>query len=283
MSVYQIVTERIISLLEKGTIPWRKPFTGVPLVATSLSTGKPYRGINHWMLDPTIWGYSSPYWGTMKQVNLRGGTVKTGEQSRIACFWAFIEDKKNPNKKIPLLRYYRVFNLDQTEGISLPTPEQSEFLPIEAAQKIVDGYQNPPKILHNGGDRCFYSVDRDTISMAERTSFGQADEYYGVLFHEMAHSTGHQSRLNRPLSGYLSDSTGYAKEELIAEMTSAMLCATAGISTPKLEENTAAYVKSWIGRLSDDPKLVVTAAGAAQKAADYILGTNSEKPEETEE
>jgi len=143
----------------------------------------------------------------------------------------------------------------------------NEWSPIERAQLILDT-MSPKPVLHEGGQRAFYAPDADSITMPPRTLFPKAEAYYATLFHEMGHWTGHKSRLARDLSGAFG-SAPYAREELVAEMTSAFLCSDCGIGNA-VEENTVAYVQNWLAALKKDSKLVVVAAGAAQKAANFI-------------
>ena len=271
-AVYQYVTDRILACLEKGTIPWKKEWKGYPLVPTNLLSKKPYRGVNRFLLDPAVNGFSSPYWLSYKQAQELGGQVKSGAKSQMCVFWTFIKDKNNPLKRpFPFLRYYNVFNLEQTEGIKAPTVPVQTFDPLEACEAIVTGWENPAKILHNGGDSCHYTPATDTISMASRETFTGPEAYYRVLFHEMGHATGHPSRLNRTLTGRMK-SDAYAREELIAEMTASNLAEVGGIGDAKID-NSAAYIAHWMKHIRNDPMLIVSCAGAAQKASDLILGT----------
>lgn len=281
--VYQIVTDRVISLLEAGTVPWRKPWAGGDAqFPKNLVSGKEYRGVNIWLLSCA--GFSSPYWVSYKQAQARGGTVRKGEKSSIAVFWKRLEtaDKATGEKKtIPMLRYYRVFNVEQCEGVEYPKPEAREvtFDPIAAAESIVAAMPGPPEITHNEA-RAYYQRSNDRVNMPKRETFDKGEEYYSTLFHELIHATGHESRLGR-LQNDKSNfgSSSYAKEELLAEMGASYLNAQAGIVETVID-NSAAYIASWLGRLKEDRKLVVSAAAAAQRASDWILGKtySDEKP-----
>jgi antirestriction protein ArdC len=281
--VYQIVTDKIVELLEKGTVPWKKGWTvvgGRPQMPMNLVSKKPYRGINVWMLAAA--GYESPYWLTYKQAEKLGGQVRRGEQSTIAVFWKrdVIEDKKTGDeKRVFLLRYYRVFNVEQCDGlesklpkVEKPKAKSKKFNPIAEAEKIVAGMPKAPSIEHNGSAAC-YSPALDRVKMPVKESFHGEGEYYSTLFHELSHSTGHATRVGR-FAGCTEDakkfgSEPYAKEELIAEMSAAFLSAISGIETTV--DNSAAYIKGWLKALKDDHKMVVQAAAAAHRSADFIL------------
>jgi antirestriction protein ArdC len=272
--VYQIVTDRVISLLESGTVPWRKPWAGGDQFPMNLASGKAYRGVNVWLLSCA--GFSSPYWVSYKQAQDRGGSVRKGEKSSLAVFWKRLEttDKATGEKKtIPMLRYYRVFNVEQCDGVDYPKPEAREvtFNPIAAAESIVAAMPAPPAITHNEA-RAYYQRESDRVNMPKRETFAAETEYYSTLFHELIHATGHESRLGRLANESTNfGSSTYAKEELLAEMGAAYLNATAGILHSNID-NSAAYIASWLKRLKDDRKLVVMAAAAAQRASDFILG-----------
>jgi antirestriction protein ArdC len=272
--VYQIITDRIINLLEQGTVPWHKAWSSDDRLPMNLCSGKPYRGINVFLLHVT--GYGSPYWLTLKQANERGGHIRKGEKSSIAVFWKQyeIQDKETGEKRtVPVLRFYRVFNVEQCEGIDYPKPEPRtlNFNPIEGCERIVSDMPNPPTIQHVEA-RAYYRRATDTVNLPARESFDNEAEYYSTAFHELTHATGHETRLGRLQKSESNFGAGsYAKEELIAEMGAAFLCGTAGIEN-KTIDNSAAYIAGWLERLKNDRKLVVQSASAAHKAADYILG-----------
>jgi antirestriction protein ArdC len=273
-SVYEIVTEQVIAQLEQGVAPWRKPWScNLPC---NLVSQKAYRGMNVFFLATQ--GYESRYWLTFDQCAKLGGRVKAGSKSTFVTFWNIGTERVNPKtgreSKPFLLRYYRVFNLGQTEGIDLPRAvfernKRSEFEAIETAETLAEAMPNPPTFEHS--DHAWYSPLQDRIGMPARSLFHSPAEYYSTLFHELAHSTGHANRLLR--EGFDKPSQfgteSYSKEELVAEMTSAFLCGLSGIERETVP-NTAAYLRSWIGRLKADSRLLITAASAAQKAADHI-------------
>ena len=274
-SVYEIVTARILEQLERGVVPWKKPWRAE--FPCNLISGKPYRGVNVFLLASQ--GYGSRYWLTYQQTVKLGGHVKRGEHSTLVTFWHIGEERERTaadgtvEKTHPfLLRYYNVFNLEQTEGIDIPrVSSQARINPVEQCEAIAAGMPNSPK--REQSDRAWYRPANDTVGMPSRRLFNSAEEYYSTLFHELTHSTGHTSRIGREgieqLNTFASES--YSREELIAEMGAAMLCGISGIETKTLE-NSASYLQSWINRLRGDSRLLISAASAAQKAADYILG-----------
>ncbi|MGD9693610.1 MAG: ArdC family protein [Phycisphaerales bacterium] len=282
--MYQAVTDRILEMLDRGTVPWRYPIrtkAGGDW-PRNLESGRTYRGVNVFLLAVTAWmhGYGSPFWLTFRQALLRGGHVRKGEKSSLVVFWkqhdATDEETGEP-MKVPVLRHYNVFNAEQCEGVDPPggAPEPAAaFEPIEAAQRVMTGYADGPVIEHAGG-RAYYRPSSDTVWLPEPARFLSREFYYATAFHELAHSTGHKKRLDRGLSSDLAPfgSPDYSREELVAEMASAFLCATAGIGPPTIEQS-AAYIEGWKKRLSGDRKLVITAAGAGQRAADWILGNS---------
>src|SRR5216684_1013216 len=279
-NVYDIVTEQVIRQLEQGVAPWRKPWrTESPV---NLISGKAYRGLNVFMLATQ--GYASRYWLTFNQAKKLGGHVKQGEKSSTVIFWHVGEEKINAKTgKLSqpfLLRYYSVFNLCQPDGIAdkLGLGNAAPVIPsLDACEAIVSGMPNPP--AREQSDRAWYRPSTDSVGMPARSLFNSSEEYYSTLFHELTHSTGHTSRVGREGIEQLNTfgTESYSKEELVAEMGAAMLCGVTGIA-PATLENSAAYLQSWINRLKGDSKLLVSAASAAQKAADYIRGTSA-KPE----
>jgi antirestriction protein ArdC len=275
-SVYDIVTERILAELQKGEVPWRKPWRTLP--PANLVSKKHYRGINFFLLS--LAGYGSQYWLTYRQAQALGGNVRKGEHGTKIVFWKFDKyetetaDGETEERKSAVLRYYVVFNLEQTEGLKALLALQPAR-PIESAEAIVAGMPNPPTFEQDF--RASYIPSKDTVTMPSRTAFASQAEYYSTLFHELTHSTGHAKRLAR--EGFdkpqLFGSESYSREELIAEMGSAMLCGVAGIEQSTVA-NSAAYLKSWTARLKGDSRLVVSAGSAAQKAADYIRGESAQ-------
>ncbi len=274
--VYEIITETILAKLEKGEVPWHKPWIGG--YPKNLVSKKEYRGINTFLLG--CQRYASPYWVSYKQAQELGGNVKKGEHSTMVVFWKqyTFQDKDDSGEvsetTIPLLRYYRIFNVEQCEGIDekkIPVSEVNpNFHPIEACESTILGMPNKPTIEHREA-RAYYRPLTDSVNMPQKETFVNEEFYYSVFFHELGHSTGHKSRLARKDfdEGCFGTET-YSKEELVAEMTAAFLCGTNQIEN-KTIDNSAAYIQSWLKVLKSDAKMVILAAAQAQRAADYIL------------
>lgn len=292
MDVYEIVTNKIMELLEQGEIPWKKPWqsSGAP---RNLISKKHYNGINQILLNCSP--YSSPFWLTYKQCSEKGGNIRKGEKSTLVVFWKFIntttdtptseeflQDTPTRIKQIPMLRYYNVFNAEQCENITTPAEEHiiSPFSPIERAELIVDQMPNRPDIYHEG-QGASYSPAYDRVTMPPREHFTSSEGYYQVLFHELSHSTGHHTRLNRKgiTDPIRFGSHDYSHEELVAEFSSAMLCAHTGIEQETIT-NSAAYIQNWLKALRDDKKLAIIAAGQAQKACNHIIGKKEDNDPE---
>ena len=282
IDVYSIVTNRIIEHLEKGVIPWQKPWTGGGL-PKNLITGKHYRGINVWLLNSL--GYSQNCFLTFKQVKELGGSVKKGEHAQEVIFWKWLEKENTKTKeteRIPLLRYYNVFNIDQCEGIpkeKLPPVIERKNDPIETCEKIINEMPKRPEIRHKE-QRAYYNKLDDYVNMPKNETFVNSESYYNALFHELVHSTGHSERLNRKelLQKKGFGSEDYAIEELTAEMGSSYLKSYAGIPIEQLENN-AAYIQSWLERLRKDKKFIIYASSQAEKATDYILNIQYDNKE----
>jgi antirestriction protein ArdC len=277
VNVYEIITDRIIKQLESGVAPWRKPWSAK--LPVNLMSQKPYRGLN--VLTLASQGYPSRFWLTFNQANKLGGKIRKGEKSSPVIYWNIgkereytTRDGQTRTSKPFLLRYSNVFNLSQTEGINLTASALQEARtnnPIEDCEQIVVGMPNRPAFEQS--DKAWYAPGRDVVGMPSIGLFRSSEEYYSTFFHELTHSTGHASRIGR--DGFESvqsfGSESYSREELVAEMGAAMLCGVTGIENRTIE-NSAAYLRTWIERLKSDSRLIVTAASAAQKAADYILG-----------
>lgn len=279
MDVYSIVTDRIIQALEEGTVPWQKPWIGSGRAINYVSR-KPYKGINTLLLD------QPGEYLTFKQCESLGGKVKKGEKSNMIVFFTFSERKEkgsNGEDKIisfPVLKYYNVFHITQCEGIEskLETPSLNAN-PLTEGETIIDGYVSKSGVKFEptkGSDRAFYRPAEDRVVVPDISQYKILEEYYSTAFHELTHSTGHSSRLKR--FGEKNDGIAafgndvYSKEELIAEIGSSMLMSIAGIERPETFQNSASYLQSWLDVLKGDKRLIVTAANAAQKAVDLILG-----------
>lgn len=270
MNIYEEITNRIISEMEKGSIPWRKPWVARG-AAISHTTGKPYSLLNQMLL-----GRAGEYI-TYKQALAEGGHVKKGAKARMVCFWKFLEtedEETGEEKKVPLLRYYNVFHIDDCEGIKakhlLPLPDSAKA--DEAAESIIADYvaREGVTLEHQEGDRAFYQPATDRIVLPLLSQFKETAEYYGTAFHEMVHSTGHQSRLARLDGTAFFGNEEYSKEELVAEIGSATLVSLVGLETDKSFRNNAAYIQNWLSVLRNDNKFIVSAAGKAEKAVEFI-------------
>lgn len=269
---YDRITERIINLMQQGTVPWHKPWhiqTGMP---RNLVSKKPYRGINTFLLMSM--GFESPNWLTYRQAVQLGGNVKKGEKSCPVVFWKPLQvtdEESGEIEKIPFLRLYHVFHESQCEGLkNVPAADESAFVVTEAAEIVANMPQVP--VIKHGMTQAYYAPRQDIVGMPDTRRFKTEDGYHATLFHELVHSTGHEKRLKRQSimerNGFGTDP--YAKEELIAELGSAFLCGQAGI-VERTAESSAAYIQNWLERLSNDKTLIVYAAAQAQKAADFIL------------
>jgi antirestriction protein ArdC len=271
-SVFDIVTAKIIEKLESGNIPWVKPWNAVPC---NYESERPYSGVNLLLLFAE---YGSPFWMTWRQIQRLGGHVRKGERASLIVFWKRRQVKKTVTlpggeareevDEIPYLRYYHVFNLEQCEGI----PAKQHNPAITKCDDVIDNCPVRPVIT--AGLRAAYSPGRDLIIMPARDTFTDNNGYYSTLFHEVVHWTGHESRLSRfkPDDAIAFGNETYSREELVAELGSAFLCALTGIENNRLIENSAAYVRHWITVLKNDKKLIVQAAGDAQRAVSYITG-----------
>ncbi|GAB2796662.1 zincin-like metallopeptidase domain-containing protein [Hymenobacter latericoloratus] len=278
--VYQIVTDRIVAALEGGIIPWRKPWNAVYGLPRNYATGAAYSGINAFLLH---FSGALPFFLTFKQALALGGNVRKGAKGHPVVYYnVSVRENEQTGKeeKLPFLKYYTVFSVEDIENIDfvLPEVERHAHTPIAAAEAIVSGWDGRPVIEHLH-QRAYYSPSLDMVNMPERATFTTAEGYYATLFHELTHSTGHASRLARPdlTAGEGKQSASYAREELTAEMGASFLCAAAGLDTPQTEENAVAYIQTWLERLKNDKKLVLQAASKAQRAARLILGVPEEE------
>lgn len=268
MDVIKEVTERIISQLEAGIVPWHQPWYGREGCISGV-TGKPYSLINQCLLG------RPGEWFTFKQIQDLGGKVKKGEKSSLLVFWKLYEketdelDEKG-NKKtvnIPVLKYFNVFNLDQTEGLT------SKFNPTfevdtsddDEIEELIDDYIDREAIIFDcaKGNAPFYSRESDVITCPDIKQFKTSESFFSEVFHLLVNSTGHEKRLNREY-----DST---KEKLIGEIGAASLCNILGLETKETFDNSAAYINEWIDALKEDKFLIVGAAGKAEKAVNRIM------------
>jgi len=263
--VYSMITDKIITSLEAGTVPWHKPWIGGE--HKNMRSGASYWGINPMMLS--LAGRSTSLWLSYKQAKSLGGQVRKGEAGTCVVFWKFIEKRDNPEERFPLLRYYSVFNLDQIDGIKVPVEHgMMENHPHFNAEKLIAEMPFPPTILNDGFRKAYYVPSNDTVITPPIENFISSESYYSVLFHELTHSTMHPARCARDVGGHFFGSQDYSKEELIAEIGACYLCHFAGIEGTF--DNSAAYIKNWLSALRNDPKFIIMASSGAQKAVDYI-------------
>ena len=278
-SVYEMITDRIISQLENGIIPWEKPWTGIRSGAYNRISKKPYSLINQMLLKHTGGEYA-----TFKQWTELGGHVRKGEKSEIVVFWKIqpVEEEQEDGtkiiKQIPILRYYNVFHISQVEGVE-PLPQEAikDIEPIEKAESLLHDYWSEENITveHVAGDKAYYSPSCDMICLPLMGQFSNANEYYSTAFHESVHSTMKETRCNRAEErkgkSVAFGSDEYSKEELVAEIGSANLMNILGIETTKSFRNSSAYIQNWLSVLRNDVKFIVSASGKAEKAVKYIL------------
>lgn len=275
-SVYEMITERIIEQLENGVIPWQKPWSGTHSGAYNRISNKPYSLLNQMILK-----HNGEY-ATFKQWSDLGGKIRKSEKSEVVTFWKIQqieeinEDGEKTIKQLPLLRYYNVFHISQVDGVE---PKEdlkiSELEPIEEAEKIKLDYMSREhlKIFEKVTNDALYSPIQDYIQVPCKEQYQDIEEFYSTLFHEMIHSTGHKSRLNRPdMQGIVRHgSEKYSKEELTAELGSAMIINILGIETEKSFKNSSGYIQDWLQVLKNDNKFIVSASSKAEKAVKYIL------------
>ena len=280
-SVYEMISDRFIEELKKGIIPWQKPWTGVREGAYSRSTGRPYSLINQLLL-----GKPGEYL-TFKQVQEAGGKIKKGEKSSFVVFWKPLpvkettKDGREVTKVIPFLKYYNVFHISQCENIEPKYKEAQmhDFDPVEEAERVLEEYalREHISIINEKGNRAYYSPMLDEIHLPLREQFMKVAEYYSTAFHEATHSTGHESRLNRLSKDAHFGNEEYSKEELVAEIGAAVLCNEMNLETADSFKNSAAYVQNWLSVLQNDSRMIVSAAGKAEKAVKLILNIKEDK------
>ena len=282
MNICQTVTDRILRQLDAGQVPWRKPWT--TRLPKSLGTRREYRGVNILVLGTT--SHTSRYWATSRQAQALGGRVRPGEKATSVVFWRGLtpEEQQRPwaqtgaNVFAPYVPVAgAVFNLDQIEGIPRPeddVPHRSQSR-LEIADQMLDVMPDQPEIIHTVAHAPVYSVRQDRITLPHLSQFKSADEYYGALWHGLCHGAGHPRRLNRfPIPAATApDSFELSSfEELVAEVGAAFLCAFTGIGNPASEALESGYIAGWAEALRRDPRLIVRAASAAQRAVDYLRG-----------
>lgn len=282
--VYDKIADQIIAAIEEsGELPWQRPWDATGADAPVSVHGRAYRGINRLILglESMRRGYEDNRWITFKQAAKAGGKLKEGihRGATPVILWKpmekeVIRDGKAETERFFITRYYNVFNVEQWNGLDYEKVERDhhEWDEIEECEKVLSEMPQCPRINH-AGVRAFYSPVTDEVTMPAQDRFENPEDYYGVLFHELAHSTGHQSRLNRKgiteVTGFGSED--YSQEELVAEISSAFVCGRIGIDTPKRQGDNVNYVAHWLKVLKADKKMIVYAAQRASKAADWIF------------
>lgn len=290
--IYQAVTDRMISMMEQGRIPWEKPWSGSANIVRHVG-GKPYSLLNQIML-----GEPGEYLSFLQCKN-EGGSIRKGAKARMVVFFkqmCYLNQDKSGNvilnddgkptfRVVPYLRYSRVFHVHDCEGIKERWAADTYETTQDAdAEKVAADYckRTGVKLDHERGDSAYYSPRRDTVVVPCRDQFPEMSEYYSTVFHELSHSTGHPSRLNRfavnESAGFGSDS--YSREELVAEISTCAILNALGLETRTSFRNNTAYVQSWLKALKNDKRMVVTAAGRAEKAARLILNRADEQEDE---
>ena len=289
--VAQIMTDKIIALMEKGVCAWNRPWN-LSEVPKNLTSMRAYRGFNTWLLraEKIEKNYSTDFWLTAKQAIDIKGHVRKGEKSTPIIFWNIsflVKGKWYSSAKLKALgfgqamverksfslKYFNVFNADQCEGVShkIPSPsEVTEIGSIAQLDEIESNWKDIPTI-NTGGDKAVYFPTRDSITLPNKEQFNGTAEFYATKWHELGHSTGHKSRLNRKelndCAGFGSHS--YSKEELTAELFSSSMMAIGGVT--QTIDNSAAYIQSWMKALKNDKDLLIEASGRAQAAIDYVI------------
>lgn len=274
------ITAAIVEKLEQGTKPWIKPWRGVPPSRPLRSCGTPYRGMNTfwlWMMAEAA-GFASPYWMTYRQCAKLGGQVRKGEKASIAIFYkTYDKEVETPDSGKDLetrrvLKSYAVFNADQCDDLPALYSPQPVIEPVEPAGRAqtLDAFfaRIDAKLRHIGSE-AYYEPKLDRITMPPATLFEGFDHYYATLAHELSHWTGHSSRLDRDLKNRFG-SEAYAAEELVAELSSAILGAELGLPVAHLD-NHASYIMHWLKLLKSDDRAMLTAAAKAEEASSLLL------------
>lgn len=283
--VYARITDKIIAELEKGERPWLKPWNAEhaagKITRPLRSNGIPYSGVNVltlWM-DAVEKGYTAPIWMTFRQAQELGGHVKKGEKGSLVVYANTItktehndETGEDVEQKIPFMKGYTVFNVEQIANLPAHYYATAEAPQLEQAQRldhIEQFFKNTGADIRHGGNRAFYTVTTDFVQMPPFEFFKDPESYYATLSHECTHWTRHPSRLDRDFGRKKWGDEGYAMEELVAEMGSAFLAADLGF-IPEVLQDHAAYIGSWLKVLKDDKRAIFTAAAHAQRAAEFL-------------
>lgn len=286
LDVFETVNNIILEAMNKGIAPWKKPWTSYKDKngneyngPVNLVSKKPYRGLNALILGCS--SFSSPFFLTFKQAKEMGGSIKKDSKSTSVVFWQVgTKDELNSDgeiiqKKTFILKYYNVFNIDQTENINIPadfTISEKEFFQDEMAENLISTYLRREKIqTTNNSIGCYYVPGSDTINMVPAKYFGSSEEYYSTYFHEISHSTGSTDRLNRlNFENGIFGSKAYSEEELVAEISASYICNFLHLQTPDLITNSVAYLQGWSKKLKEDKMFFYKAAKKAEAAFNFI-------------
>ena len=274
--VYNEVTDQIVEAIEAGCPPWTRPWQAGGGLPYNLKSQQAYRGINVLLLWSVGAAFTSQAWLTFKQAKERGGNVRKGEKGTRIVFFKMLErtdrDDDSRTVRIPLARYYTVFNAEQCDGIDAEPETETESTPIER-HAAVDAFAASQRAdIRFGGDIACYVPSQDCIRMPEPERFQSSDGYYGTLLHELTHWTAPSGRCDRDLSGRFGDDR-YAAEELIAELGAAFLCASFGVDGADGRhgiQQHASYIESWLKVLKADKRAIFTAASKATQAVEWL-------------
>lgn len=296
MDTYELVTKRIIEKMENGIIPWQRPWVIkeqkvdanlAKRLAFNRITKRIYSSTNQCLLE-NVGEYA-----TFKQWTEIGGKIKKGSKAEIVVFWKWLEEQVKDTdedgtevikiKKTPLLRYYQVFHISCVDGVKPlekfdTDTDAAAFEEMQDAEQLINLYSEREQLpIYFSGNQAFYSPMTDSITIPQKFKFKEnGAEFYSTVFHEMAHSTGHEKRLNRLTKTAHFGNEDYSKEELVAEISAASILATLNIETESTLTNTTAYLQSWISALKNDKRLFVFASAQADKAVEYIFNGKQE-------
>lgn len=296
--LYAEVTNKIIGMIEQGVAPWRKTWSQYGL-ARNYATGHIYTGINMILMNTTP--HPIPYFMTFNQIQEQGGKIRKGSKAEMVIYFnVYYKDGNDQTLSRPqaiaarehgqevqvlkFIKYYNVFNIADIEGITFDIPEITlkDNEQIERCEQIIATMPHRPELKQMDANRAFYAPLHDFVNMPDIRQFDSSQAYYATFFHELAHSTGHASRLAREevMNPVEFGSKPYSREELLAEMAASFICASVHIDYDEITENSAAYLAGWLKVLKEDSKFIFKAAAEAQKAAHYILNTGSKAEEE---
>lgn len=298
MNIYEMVTNRIIEQLQKGIVPWQRPWSGASLAdggAINYCTRKPYSYLNQLLLG------RKGEWLTFKQVKDNGGSIKKGAKSGVVVYYTTVtrtkREKENEEGEsivetvsqlhtFPILKYYHVFHISDCTGIESKIKEvqpNEDIKPVDAAENIINGYLGRESGLKFQNDKvsgdAYYSPSQDMVVVPKLSQYEIVEEYYSTTFHELTHSTMHPNRCNRKsdMKSSMFGGEDYSREELVAELGSAMLCNASGLDCDKAFKNSVAYIQGWLKKLKNDNKMIIWASARAEKAAKYIMNIKDEK------